>query len=87
MKNLPSDIIRNIEVLKSVILTRSGLLSEYGDNVSIIMGDIAYNEKENKVYELVFEIKIINVDCPECDFEPENISEVILELKNKIYSI
>jgi hypothetical protein len=85
MKNIPENILKKIEMLKSLILAKSGLLSEYGSNVSIITGDVVYDREKNKVNELIFEIKINDVDCPECDFEPENISQEIVKLKTKIY--
>lgn len=85
MKNLPEHILKKVEIIKSIILTRSGLLSEYGNNLSFTIGDIHYDNNTDTVIELVLEVKFEDIYCTECDFEPENISEIIMEIKNKIY--
>ena len=35
--------------------------------------------------DLVLEVNLKDVYCTECDFEPENISKLITEIKEKLY--
>ena len=66
-------------------MSNSGLLREYGyDQIDMQVGDVHYNQNKNEVYEIVFELTIKDVDCPECDFEPRTVGNVIQELVNKI---
>jgi hypothetical protein len=73
-----------IDKIKNIILSRSGLLSEYGiNNVKIEVDEFYENETEG-VTDLVFSITLTDIYCDECDFEPENIGRIILELREKI---
>ena len=85
MNNLPENIKKKLELMKTIILSNSGLLREYGyDQIDMRVGDVHYNQNKNEVYEIVFELTIKDVDCPECDFEPRTVGNVIQELVNKI---
>ena len=85
MNNLPENIRKKLELMKTIILSNSGLLREYGyDQIDMQVGDVHYNQNKNEVYEIVFELTIKDVDCPECDFEPRTVGNVIQELVNKI---
>lgn len=85
MNNLPENIKKKIELMKTIVLSNSGLLREYGnDDIDIRVGDIDYHQPNNQVYEIVFEITIKDVYCPECDFEPRKVGDTIQELVNKI---
>jgi hypothetical protein len=85
MNNLPENIKKKLELMKTIILSNSGLLREYGyDQIDMQVGDVHYNQNKNEVYEIVFELTIKDVDCPECDFEPRTVGNVIQELVNKI---
>ncbi len=68
MKNLPDKYKTKIETIKNIILTTSGILSEYGIN-SIKFELADFYESENGVEEIVFELTIKDVYCPECAFE------------------
>ena len=86
MNNLPQKVKTKIEVIKNIISTKSGLLSEHGsDNFKITLGDIGYLQAEDIVSDLVLEVNLKDVYCTECDFEPENISKLITEIKEKLY--
>jgi hypothetical protein len=86
MKNLPQKIKTKIEVIKNIIATKSGLLSEYGQSgFEIKLGDITYFDADDSVTDLVLEVTLKEIYCDECDFEPENISEIILKFKEKLY--
>jgi hypothetical protein len=85
MKNVPENYLSKIKTMKNVILTTSGLLSEYGNSISLELGDIDYNQNVNDVYEIVLELKLTDVYCPECDHEPNMVSNTINEIIKKIY--
>ena len=80
----PEKYNQSLETLKTLILVRSKLLSEFGRDVTIELSDYQYEPKDDFFYELVFDINIKNVDCGDCDFEPEEISNTILHYKDKI---
>jgi hypothetical protein len=54
MSNLPEYYLSKIKTMKNVILTTSGLLSEYGNNIKLETSEYQYDQKTNKFYELVF---------------------------------
>lgn len=86
MNNLPQKVKTKIEVIKNIIATKSGLLSEHGlGNFEIKLGDIGYLQPEDIVSDLVLEVTLKNIYCTECDFEPENISTIIAEIREKLY--
>ena len=66
------------------MLSYQGLvISEYGlDNLKMEVDEF-YDSSENGVEEIVFSLRLNNIVCDECDFEPQLISEIILEIKNK----
>ncbi len=80
----PEKYNQSLETLKTLILVRSKLLSEFGRYVTIELSDYQYEPKADFFYELVFDITIKNVDCGDCDFHPEEISNTILHYKDKI---
>lgn len=84
MKNIPKEFLNKIETLKSLILTKSGLLGEYRKRVELDVDDIIYFETPNRVTELVLKLTIKGLDCDMCDFEPENISREIMNLVSMI---
>jgi hypothetical protein len=43
-----------------------------------------YDNNNGGVSEIVFSLRLNDVACDECDFEPQLISETILEIKNKL---
>jgi len=83
-RRFPEKYNQNLEALKTLILVRSKLLSEFGKDVTIELSDYQYNPKEDFFYELVFDITIRNADCGDCDFEVEEISNNISHYRDKI---
>jgi hypothetical protein len=90
MKGLPEKYNPKIETIKRAILVRSGLMSEFGNKVSIELtgGDAnRIGSIENfKIYELVFSLEINDVlDCLDCAHNPNEILDVITEYQEKVY--
>lgn len=83
-RRFPEKYKQSLETLKTLILVRSKLLSEFGRDVTIELSDYEYELKDDIFYELVFDINIKNVDCRDCDFEPGEISDTILHYRDKI---
>ena len=46
-----------------------------------------YDNDNGDVSEIVFSLRLNDVVCDECDFEPQLISETILEIKNKLEEV
>lgn len=81
---VPPEYTNKIDKIKNIILSRSGLISEYGlDSLKIEVEEF-YDSSESGVEEIVFSLRIKNIACDECDFEPQLISETILDIKNKL---
>jgi hypothetical protein len=81
---VPPQYTAKVEKIKNVILSRSGLISEYGVNNIKFEVDEFYEFDNGDVSEIVFSLRLNDVVCDECDFEPQLISETILEIKNKL---
>jgi hypothetical protein len=81
---VPQQYTAKVEKIKNVILSRSGLISEYGVNNIKFEVDEFYEFDNGDVSEIVFSLRLNDVVCDECDFEPQLISETILEIKNKL---
>jgi hypothetical protein len=84
---VPPQYTAKVEKIKNVILSRSGLISEYGLNNIKMEVDEFYDSSENGVEEIVFSLRLNNIVCDECDFEPQLISKTILEIKNKLENV
>jgi len=83
---VPQEYTAKVEKIKNVILSRSGLISEYGLNNIKMEVDEFDTFADNTVSEIVFSLRLSNVECDECDHQPELISETIINLKYKIES-
>jgi hypothetical protein len=81
---VPQEYTSKVDKIKNIILSRSGLISEYGMNNVKIEVDEFYESETEGVTDLVFSITLTDIYCDECDFEPKNIGNIILELKDKI---
>jgi len=84
---VPPEYTDKVEKIKNVILSRSGLISEYGLNNIKMEVEEFYTSNDNTVSEIVFSLRLNDVVCDECDFEPQLISETILEIKNKLEEV
>ena len=83
---VPPEYTAKVEKIKNIILSRSGLISEYGVNNIKFEVEEFYKFDSGDVSEIVFSLRLNDVVCDECDFEPQLISETILEIKNKLES-
>ena len=81
---VPPEYTAKVEKIKNIILSRSGLISEYGVNNIKMEVEEFYKFDSGDVSEIVFSLRLNDVVCDECDFEPQLISETILEIKNKL---
>lgn len=81
---VPQQYTTKVEKIKNIILSRSGLISEYGVNNIKFEVEEFYEFDNGDVSEIVFSLRLNDVVCDECDFEPQLISETILEIKNKL---
>ena len=81
---VPPEYTAKVEKIKNIILSRSGLISEYGLNNIKMEVEEFYKFDSGDVSEIVFSLRLNDVVCDECDFEPQLISETILEIKNKL---
>lgn len=87
MKKIPERYRSKIETIKKAVLIRSGLLSQYKNDIKIelINYDFAGDE-EITFYELVFLVTIKNgIECLDCSHETDDIIEIIQEIQNKLY--
>lgn len=81
---VPQQYTAKVEKIKNIILSRSGLISEYGlDSLKLEVAEF-YESSKGGVEQIVLSLRLHNIICDECDFEPHYISEIILEIKNKV---
>jgi hypothetical protein len=90
MKKIPEKYRSKIETIKKAILIRSGLLSEFGKNVTVELTNYDFQNivtvENPKFYELVFLLKInTTLECDDCAHNPDDIMETIHSVFNKVY--
>ena len=90
MKKIPEKYRSKIETIKRAILVRSGLLSEFGKNITIELTNYDFQNivtvENPKFYELVFLLKInTTLECYDCAHNPDDIMETIHSVFNKVY--
>jgi hypothetical protein len=84
-RTLPQKYIQKIEDIKRLVLIRSKLLSEFGnEGVKMELEDYSYNQNLDIFHELVFYIDLYSIDCDECDFEVDSLADDIKNYKTKI---
>jgi len=88
--NLSPKIQKKIETLKNIILTIGGFKSEYGSDVTIKLEqiDLDYNSDDDfEVHEIVLSISFKNVECSECDFETEILSDILSDMRERVRDV
>jgi len=88
--NLSPKIQKKIETLKNIILTIGGFKSEYGSDVTIKLEqiDLDYNSDDDfEVHEIVLSISFKNVECSECDFETEILSDILSNMRERVRDV
>ena len=85
MIKLSEEEIHKINVMKKIILLRSKLIQIYGlQNVKIEVDDI--DRKQNgDFFEISFSLKILNIDCDECSFEPDYFTDTLHKIFRNLY--
>jgi hypothetical protein len=82
MPNLSRNIENKITILKEIVTSRS-LLKDYRGDISWTY-DISM-DTDDSFEELILYVKVRNVECPDCSFEPETIHEQTMKFINTIY--
>lgn len=86
MRKFSEEEIHRMNVLKKIILLRSKIIQIYGlQNVKIEVDDL--DRKENGDFlEISFSLKISNIDCDECSFDPQYFTSILHEIYQNLYS-
>jgi hypothetical protein len=84
MGRYSKEILDKIDLIKEIIVSRSIIRNIRDDIKWELEGD--YEVTTGKVYELVLYLKVIDQDCSECDFEPENILNEIHRYQRSIHN-
>jgi hypothetical protein len=81
----PQKYIQKIEDIKRLVLIRSKLLSEFGnEGVKIELDDYSYDQKLDIFHELIFNIDLKSIDCDDCDIEIDYLADTIKNYNSKI---
>ena len=84
MARYSKEILDKIDLIKEIIVSRSIIRNIRDDIKWELEGE--YEATTGKVYELVLYLKVIDQDCSECDFEPENILNEIHRYQSSIHN-
>jgi hypothetical protein len=90
MKQLPPELQARVDTLKNYVLINLGLNQQIDRNdisLELINIDFDWKEGKKRVYEIVFDLTIKNVDCDSCDFEPDAISDNLKQYFNVVLEI
>lgn len=81
----PQKYIQKIEDIKRLVLIRSKLLSEFGnEGVKIELDDYSYDQKLDIFHELIFNVELKYIDCDDCDIEIDYLADTIKNYNSKI---
>jgi len=83
---LSPKIKNKLKIIENFILINSGFRTKYG-NVSIKLEqiDLDYvNDNNFEVHEIVFSISFKNLECNECDFETEILSDMLFDMREEV---
>ena len=81
----PQKYIQKIEDIKRLVLIRSKLLSEFGnEGVKMELDDYSYDQKLDIFHELIFTIDLKYIDCDDCDIEIDSLADTIKNYNDKI---
>ena len=84
MRRYSKEIMEKIDLIKEIIISRS-ILRNIRDDIKWEI-DIVSDAHGENIHEIALYVKVIDQDCIECDFEPENILTEIERYKNSIYN-
>jgi hypothetical protein len=83
MRNYSNEIIDKIELIKEIIVSRS-ILRNIRDDIKWEI-DIVPDNIGN-IHEIALYVKVIDIECYNCDFESINILNEIERYKNSIHN-
>jgi hypothetical protein len=84
MKRYSKEIMEKIDLIKEIIISRS-ILRNIRDDIKWEI-DIVPDEHGENIHEIALYVKVIDIDCIECDFESINILNEIERYKNSIHN-
>jgi hypothetical protein len=84
MRKYSNEIIDKIELIKEIIVSRS-ILRNIRDDIKWEI-DIVPDAHGENIHEIALYVKVIDIDCIECDFESINILNEIERYKNSIHN-
>lgn len=84
MARYSKEILDKIDLIKEIIVSRS-IIRNIRDNIQWEV-EIDSDRITGNIYELVLYLKVIDQDCSECDFEPENILNEIHRYQSSIHN-
>ena len=84
MARYSKEILDKIDLIKEIIVSRS-IIRNIRDNIQWEV-EIDSDRITGNIYELVLYLKVIDQDCSECDFEPENILNEIHRYQRSIHN-
>ena len=84
MARYSKEILDKIDLIKEIIVSRS-IIRNIRDNIQWEL-EIESDRITGDIYELVLYLKVIDQDCSECDFEPENILNEIHRYQSSIHN-
>ena len=76
--------MEKIDLIKEIIISRS-ILRNIRDDIKWEI-DIVPDEHGENIHEIALYVKVIDIDCIECDFESINILNEIERYKNSIHN-
>ena len=83
MSRYSKEIMEKIDLIKEIIISRS-ILRNFRDDIKWEIEIVSDNS--GNIHEISLYVKVIDMDCIECDFEPINILNEIERYKNSIYN-
>ena len=84
MKRYSKEIMEKIDLIKEIIISRS-ILRNIRDDIKWEIDIVSYEHGEN-IHEIALYVKVIDIECYNCDFESINILNEIERYKNSIHN-
>jgi hypothetical protein len=84
MGRYSKEIMEKIDLIKEIIISRS-ILRNIRDDIKWEIDIVSYEHGEN-IHEIALYVKVIDIECYNCDFESINILNEIERYKNSIHN-
>lgn len=85
MSNIKEKYKNKVGFIKQMIIARSGLHSVLRDQAEWDYDIHEYSTDGNTVYEFIIYVKLLDVDCDECEYEVSSLVDNINFYVNKLY--